>query len=241
MKSRRHQDQGAVYPLGSFRRDDEDDDKLFYLVPRLVVHVDEQAVRAIRDYFSATLPRDGTILDLMSSWRSHMPDGLTGRTVGLGLNAVELAENPQLHERVIHDLNANTVLPFDDESFDAAVVTVSIQYMTSPVEVFAQVNRVLAKGAGFHVIYSNRMFPTKAVAAWKALDDGQRADLIASYFKSAGGWNTPGWLDISPSVSSYSDPVYVVTAKKSVEATAHRGRSREMSVGDWSGGRQEWR
>ena len=85
------------------------------------------------------------------------------------------------------------------------------------------------------------MFPTKAVAAWKALDDGQRADLIASYFKSAGGWNTPGWLDISPSVSSYSDPVYVVTAKKSVEATAHRGRSREMSVGDWSGGRQEWR
>ena len=96
------------------------------------------------------------------------------------------------------------------------MVTVSVQYMTSPVEVFAQVNRVLAKGAGFHVIYSNRMFPTKAVAAWKALDDGQRAGLIASYFKSAGGWNTPRSLDISPSVPSYSDPVYVVTAKKSV-------------------------
>ena len=220
MKSPRHQNQRAVYPLGSFHREDDSDDKLFYVEPRLVVHIDEPAVQAIRDYLSATLPRGGAVLDLMSSWRSHMPEGLVGRTVGLGLNAVELAENPQLHERVIHDLNADPVLPFDDGSFDAAVVTVSVQYMVRPVEVFAQVSRVLKEGASFHVIYSSRMFPTKAVAVWKALNDGERADLIASYFAYGGGWSTPRSLDISPRVSPYSDPVYVVTANGSVEQRA---------------------
>ena len=214
MKSTQQQDEGALYPPGSFRREDEGDDRLFYVEPRLVVHIDEHAVRAIAEYFSAKLPNGGTVLDLMSSWRSHMPAEWSGRAVGLGLNAVELAENPQLDERVEHDINADPVLPFDDESFDAAAVTVSVQYMVRPVEIFSQVRRVLKKGAGFHVIYSNRMFPTKAVAVWKALDDGQRAGLIASYFASSGGWSAPRRLDISPRVSPYSDPVYVVAANK---------------------------
>ena len=187
-----------------------------------MVHVDEHAVRAIADYFSAALPNGGTVLDLMSSWRSHLPVEWTGRTVGLGLNAVELDENPQLHERVIHDVNADPVLPFDDGAFDAVAVTVSVQYMVRPVEIFSQVNRVLKEGAAFHVIYSNRMFPTKAVAVWKALNDGQRAGLIASYFASSGGWSAPNRLDISPRVGVYSDPVYAVTANKAAEATADR-------------------
>ena len=156
------------------------------------------------------------ILDLMSSWRSHLPPGCEeARLVGLGLNAVEMAENPQLNQRVVHDVNADPVLPFPDATFDAAMVTVSIQYLTRPVELFREVNRLLKSGAGFHVIYSDRMFPTKAVAVWTALDDARRGELISAYFRHAGGWEPPQMLDLSPRVGYPTDPVYVVTARKS--------------------------
>ena len=163
------------FPAEFFRREDEGDGRLFYESPRLVVHIDDHAISAIRKFFARVLPLDGVILDLMSSWRSHLPEEFKGRAVGLGLNAIEMAENPQLSDGVVHDLNADPRLPFEDESFDAAAVTVSIQYLTKPVAVFRDVNRVLKAGGAFHVIYSNRMFPTKAVAVWKALPDEQKA------------------------------------------------------------------
>ncbi len=196
-----------------FRREDERPDVLFYAEPRLVVHIDAHAIRAIGDYLSETLPPGGVILDLMSSWRSHLPeDQARGKVVGLGLNGVEMNENPQLDDAVVHDLNASPALPFRDATFDAAILTVSVQYLTRPEQVFAEVARVLKPGARFHVIYSNRMFPTKATAIWKALSDGDRAKLIGAYFRRSGGWDEPKARDITPRTGAYSDPVYVVSA-----------------------------
>lgn len=204
-----------TYPPEFFRRIDESDDRLFYTEPRLVVHIDDHAIAAIGRHFSQTLPEDGVILDLMSSWRSHLPaDFRADRVVGLGLNEVEMRENPQLDEYVIHDLNEDPRLPFDAAVFDAVVVTVSIQYMTRPVEVFSEVRRTLKESSYFHVIYSNRMFPTKAVAAWQALDNRRRGQLVGSYFKSSGDWEDIALYDISPNTGAYSDPVYVVSARK---------------------------
>lgn len=203
------------YPPELFRRADESDDSLFYAEPRLVVHIDAPAIAAIGEYFRRALPPDAALLDLMSSWRSHLPDDFPARRlIGLGMNAVELAENPRLHDRIVHDLNADPRLPLDDGSVDAAMVTVSIQYLTRPVEVFAEVNRVLKPGGAFHVIYSNRMFPTKAVAVWQALDDRRRAALIGAYFADSGGWGAPKAMDISPRAAPHSDPVYAVAAAK---------------------------
>ena len=203
------------YPPELFRRQDESDDRLFYAEPRLVVHIDYPAIGAISAYLSDELPPDGVILDLMSSWRSHLPPDLpVRRLIGIGLNEVEMNENPQLDERIIHDINSNPTLPLDDGTLDAAVVTVSIQYVTKPVEVFRDVYRILKPGASFHVIYSNRMFPTKAVAVWQSLDDRRRAQLIASYFQNSGGWDEIRAINITPQLSHYSDPVYVVAATK---------------------------
>ncbi len=208
----------SAYPAWAFRREDETSDDLFYAEPRLVVHVDDHAVQAISGYLGRVLPRDGVILDLMSSWRSHLPRDMEMQSVvGLGLNAVEMAENPQLDRAVVHDLNADPRLPFDDAAFDAAVVTVSIQYMVRPVEVFTEVNRILRPGGGFHVIYSTRMFPTKAVAIWKTLDDGLRAGLIGSYFRSSGSWESLQALDVGSQAALLADPVYAVSARKSDE------------------------
>ena len=208
-------EESEPYPSDFFRRQDETNDALFYVEPRLLVHIDEHAISAIGQFFNKTLPRDGVLLDLMSSWRSHLPEGFPKqKLVGLGLNAVEMKENFQLDESVVHDLNADPIMPFDDDYFDAAIVTVSIQYMVRPIEVFSEVNRVLKARASFHVIYSNRMFPTKAVAVWQSIDDRQKAQLIASYFARAGGWEEPDVRDISPQTAFYTDPVHVVSARK---------------------------
>ena len=204
-----------AFPPEYFRREDEGDDGLFYAEPRLVVHIDEHAIAALGEYFARVLPQNGVILDLMSSWRSHLPDALPIRKlVGLGLNSTEMAENPQLGESVVHDLNSDPGLPFEDRSFDAALVTVSIQYMIRPVEVFSQVNRVLREGAKFHVIYSNRMFSAKAVWIWRALDDARRAQLVCSYFAQSDGWEAIQVTDISPTLDSHSDPLYAMSARK---------------------------
>ncbi len=200
-----------------FRREDESPDVLFYREPRLVVHIDEQAIEAVGEYLSTSLPSDGIILDLMSSWRSHLPaDFARERLIGLGLNAVELAENPQLDDRLVADINTVRGLPFRDSSLHAAVITVSIQYVTHPVEIFREVNRALEDQGSFHIIYSNRMFPTKATAIWRSLDDHQHAQLISAYFAVAGGWEQPRVVDISPN-PGMSDPVYVVTSRKVAE------------------------
>jgi len=145
-----------------FQRMDESDDPLFYAFPRKVVHIDEPAIAAVGQFLAATFAPHGVLLDLMSSWRSHLPPGFVKqRLVGLGLNAEEMADNPDLDEYVVHDLNADPRLPFAADYFDGAVVTVSIQYLTQPLAVFAEVRRVLKPGGPFVVLFSNRMFPTK--------------------------------------------------------------------------------
>ena len=195
-----------------FRRQDETDDDLFYQEARLVTHIDDPAIRALTSFYETLLPEGGNVLDLMSSWVSHLPAGTSYRGVtGVGMNARELAVNPRLSERVAQDLNRDPTLPFASGSFDAVIVTVSVQYLTRPVQVFAEVGRVLAPGAPFAVAYSNRCFPTKAVAIWQALGDREHAELIGLYFRLSGAFEAPQAHDISPGPGS--DPMYVVVAR----------------------------
>lgn len=195
-----------------FRRTDESDDALFYSQPRFVTHIDDAAIAAIRRFYGETLPPGGEVLDLMSSWVSHLPDpNQYSGVTGLGMNAEELAENPQLNEWVVHDLNRDPVLPFEANRFDGCVVTVSVQYLTSPAEVFADVGRVLKPGAPLVVTYSNRCFPTKAVAVWQVLGDREHADLVGLYFRLSGAFAPAQAVDLSPNPGA-SDPVYAVYA-----------------------------
>lgn len=220
--SRLHNDNG-LYPRESFSREDESDDNIFYSVPRLLVHLDQSGIAAVKGYLGSVLPQDGVILDLMSSWRSHLPEGFSKRRlVGLGMNDVEMGENYQLDEWHVHDLNLNPTLPFRNDSFDAAVVTVSVQYLATPVEVFSDVYRVLRMGASFHVIYSNRMFPTKAVSLWRSLDGHGRACLVMSYFSNSGVWEGTKVVDISQESGPYFDSVFVVSSKKSTDKSEER-------------------
>ncbi len=159
------------------------------------------------------LPADGHVLDLMSSWVSHLPQDVSYAAVtGLGMNQLELDQNPVLTRRTLHNLNHEPTLPYETDEFDGAVVSVSVQYLTRPVEVFAEVGRVLKPGAAFAVTFSNRMFPTKAVRIWQLLDDSQRANLVALYFELSGAFQKARAFDLSPAPSP-SDPVYAVVAE----------------------------
>lgn len=207
--------QGDENPLRPehFRRLDEDDDASFYAVPRLVTHIDDAAIEAATRFYRALLPAGGHILDLMSSWVSHLPEDVPFASVtGLGMNATELASNPRLTQWTVHDLNADPVLPYADKAFDAAIVTVSVQYLVRPQDVFAEVGRVLKPGAPFAVLYSNRCFPTKAVAVWQALDMRGRAELIGLYFRLSGRFGSPRAYDLSPAAGR-SDPLVAVVAE----------------------------
>ena len=182
-----------------FERVDEGNDALFYGEPRLVVHIDDDAIEQIGRIFEEFLPANGVILDLMSSWRSHLPaDFVKARMVGLGLNAVEMRENPQLDDFVVHDVNKEPRLPFDDARFDGVILTVSVQYLTRPVEVLRDVCRILRPGCPLVITFSNRMFPTKAVRIWQGCSDEQRMTLVKLYLQKAGGYEGIRAEDRSP-------------------------------------------
>lgn len=68
----------------------------------------------------------GDVLDLMSSWVSHLPaDVRYNRVVGHGMNAAELARNPRLDTFFVRDLNKYPDgWSAADQSFDAVLCCV---------------------------------------------------------------------------------------------------------------------
>lgn len=203
----------AQLPPRSFRRSDESPDELFYREPRLVTHIDDRAVAAVTQLYREYLPPGGAILDLMCSWVSHLPPEVQyGRVVGLGMNSEELARNPRLDARVVQDLNRDPTLPFGDGEFDGAGICVSVQYLTRPVEVLREVGRVLKPGAPLVITFSNRCFPTKAVAVWQGLDDEGRRRLVERYLLDAGNWTEFELLDRSPR-RLFGDPLLAVVGR----------------------------
>lgn len=130
------------------------------------------------------------VLDLMSSWISHLPDALPGLQItGLGMNAEELAQNTRLSERLVHDLNEQPVLPFTDQQFDAIICTVSVEYLVEPLAVMRELARVLKPGAPLIITFSDRWFPTKAIALWEDLHPFERLALVQEYFRTASGFD----------------------------------------------------
>jgi len=200
-------------------RVDETDDALFYQTPRLVTHIDEAACKALEGWYKNNLPSGFKILDLMSAWVSHLPgDVIYKRVCGLGMNSTELKENRQLTDWLTQDLNKNPILPFEDDEFDACIIAVSVQYLIKPLEVFSEMARVIKPGGLAAISFSNRMFPTKAVALWRAAaGPTDHAQLISWYFQNSIGFEASEIADISPNPFE-TDPLYIVSARVSERA-----------------------
>jgi SAM-dependent methyltransferase len=209
----------------AFARQDPSDDTLFYSKPRLTQHLDDTALSIATNTYDRFLDDGMQVLDLMSSWRSHLPERhRLERVVGLGLNKVELDHNPQLTESIVQDLNADPKLPFDADTFDVVLCTVSVEYLIDPMAVFDQVARVLKPGGYLVITFSNRWFPPKVIQLWTELHEFERMGLVLEYFiqnevfedlhtYSMRGLPRPHDDKYFPD-HFYSDPVYAVWGRK---------------------------
>ncbi|MEW6347850.1 MAG: methyltransferase domain-containing protein [Thermodesulfobacteriota bacterium] len=210
-----------LFDPADFVPHDRTPDAEFYGTRELEFHLDSLALSSVEELYAGILPKKARILDLAAGADSHLRQELEPLSViGLGLSPAELDRNPVLTKRVIHDLNADGPLPFQDASFDAVVCCISVEYLTRPIEVFRETARVLKRNGLFVVVFSNRMFPAKAVPIWKKTNEAARVDLVRKYFTLSERFYLSGSLDSTgkprPVNDKYyplglpSDPVYAV-------------------------------
>jgi hypothetical protein len=203
---------------------DDTNDLDFYESPRLVTHVDQSFIDRLTNLYQQELQPDSRILDLMSSWVSHLPPEMQFAHVeGHGMNEAELAKNPRLDHYFVQNLNQNPKLPLEDADFDAVLITVSIQYLQYPEAVLSEIYRVLKPNGVVIISFSNRMFYQKAIAAWRDGTDTERVNLVRKYFQSVDGFSEPRVIVHQPTVGGFlqmlglagGDPFYAVMARKS--------------------------
>ena len=190
-----------------FHRQDDSADEAFYSSPRMVNHIDDATINEITRFYQETLKPEDELLDLMSSWVSHLPKDVSYRKVtGLGMNLDELNANARLDQVLVHNLNKTPTLPFSDTSFNAVMIVVSIQYLTKPFEVFEEIQRVLKPGGRCIISMSHRLFPTKAIYAFQTLAPKDRVQLVKEYMRQ-GGLSEIEFIDRSP---DKADPLWII-------------------------------
>jgi SAM-dependent methyltransferase len=200
---------------------DPTNDALFYDYPRFVTHVDDGFIRELTKLYRDRLKPQTRILDLMSSWVSHLPEEMEFEHVeGHGLNAEELARNPRLNHYFVQNLNENPQLPFSDREFDAVLNTVSVQYLEYPEAILAEIYRILKPGGIAIISFSNRMFAQKAIQAWRDGSEASRLNLVGRYFQSVSGFSKPEAIVKQSQAPNFlallgmggNDPFYAVLA-----------------------------
>ena len=202
---------------------DDTDDTQFYSMPRFVTHVDEGFIDQLTQLYSDHLQPNTRILDMMSSWVSHLPEEIEFAHVeGHGLNAEELARNRRLNHYFVQNLNENPKFPLPAEDFDAVLNCVSVQYLQYPDAVFFEIHRILKPGGLAIISFSNRMFFQKAISAWRDGTEASRVELVKSYFQSVPGFSPPEVIARQSAAPSFlqmlgigsGDPFYAVIAQR---------------------------
>lgn len=200
---------------------DPSDDAEFYAQPRFVQHLDAGFRQRLTALYRQSLPPGAVVLDLMSSWVSHLPDEVRyGEVIGHGLNRAELEANPRLNRHWIQNLNQNQTLPLADASIDAALTVAGWQYLQYPEALACELWRVLRPGGQWIIAFSNRMFAQKAPRIWTDADDREHLLTVARVLV-AQGWPTPqliaeatraegplGWI------GGHGDPFFAVIARR---------------------------
>ena len=204
-------DQEEGIPAHFLARQDESPDELFYVAPRFETHIDDATIDTLTEYYRTFIPADARVLDLMSSWISHLPEEVTYRHIaGLGMNEQELAANKRLDTYRVQNLNKDPVLPYPPGSFDRVMIAVSVQYLIRPVEVMRSIHQVLDLGGMLCIAMSHRLFPTKAVAAFQHLPRKDWIQLVGYYVEQA-GFSEVTFEDRSP---AHADPLWLITGRK---------------------------
>ncbi|APA06041.1 hypothetical protein sscle_01g008110 [Sclerotinia sclerotiorum 1980 UF-70] len=203
-----------VFTRSDFHRQDESPDTEWYSQPRFVQHIDDGAISILKDYYSTIITPTSSVLDICSSWVSHLPSSLKPPImIGIGMNAAELQRNEHLTQYMVKDLNVHpTFREIGYASMDVVICNVSVDYLTQPIDVFEEMRRVLKIGGEAHMAFSNRCFPTKVVGRWLRMDDEERRKWVGGYFWASGGWENVEEVVLKE--GGYEDPVFVVRGRK---------------------------
>jgi SAM-dependent methyltransferase len=189
------------------KRDDSDDGR-FYDSPRYVTHADDAFCQRLTTLYDGIIAPGDRVFDAMGSWVSHFPETNLGHVVGHGLNADELDANDRYDEWFVQNFNENQSLPLDDDVFDVICCALSVQYLQYPEAIFSEFGRVLDDKGTVVVSFTNRMFPTKAIRAWRMASMDGRADLVTSYLRAGG-------LTVTDRIAEegLGDPFYAVVGQ----------------------------
>jgi SAM-dependent methyltransferase len=209
-----------TYTPADFHRQDESSDLEWYAQPRFVQHIDDLAIASLKSYYGTIIKPSHTVLDICSSWVSHLPADLKPQSmIGYGMNHAELSKNPHLTKFFVKDLNADSGLgEVSDGSIDTVICNVSVDYLTKPVAVFNEMRRALKGGGTAHMAFSNRCFPTKVVGNWIGMSDEERRRWVGGYFWASGGWEDVEEVILKEQKGEFfgvhHDPMYVVRGRK---------------------------
>tara|TARA_B100001769_G_scaffold25409_1_gene16774 strand:- start:11 stop:661 length:651 start_codon:yes stop_codon:yes gene_type:complete len=201
-------------------KSDISDDGIFYQQPRFVHHLSDSFRNRLTSLYSEYLLNHHIILDLMSSWVSHLPSNISyKKVIGHGMNEAELSSNERLDRFFVQNLNKKQNMPIEDSSVDVGLIVAGWQYLQYPEKVSLELSRVIKSDSLLIISFTNRAFWTKAPNIWTYSSEEKRIEYVTSVLTS-NGWRIEKILNEKTQdkklfgfYSSESDPFFSVIAR----------------------------
>ena len=201
-------------------KSDNSDDEIFYQQPRFVHHLSDSFRTRLTNLYSEYLLKHYIILDLMSSWVSHLPPNIRyKKVIGHGMNQAELSSNERLDRFFVQNLNKKQNMPIEDSSVDVGLIVAGWQYLQYPEKVSLELSRVIKSDSLLIISFTNRAFWTKAPNIWTYSSEEKRIEYVTSVLTS-NGWRIEKILNEKTQdkklfgfYSSESDPFFSVIAR----------------------------
>ena len=201
-------------------KSDISDDEIFYQQPRFVHHLSDSFRTRLTSLYSEYLLNHHIILDLMSSWVSHLPTNIRyKKVIGHGMNQAELSSNERLDSFFVQNLNKKQNMPIEDSSIDVGLIVAGWQYLQYPEKVSLELSRIIKSDSLLIISFTNRAFWTKAPNIWTYSSEEKRIEYVTSVL-TANGWRIEKVLNEKTQdkklfgfYSSESDPFFSVIAR----------------------------
>ena len=199
---------------------DESNDEEFYSEPKFVYHLDANFRHYLTNVYKNEISDNSTVLDLMSSWDSFLPEEKKyEKVIGHGLNKQELEKNKIFDSYWIQNFNLNQEIPLDNGSVDYCLMVAAWQYLQYPENLTREIVRILSNKGKFIIAFSNRAFWHKAPNIWTTSTEEERVKYVRKVLIT-NGFNEPKIIQKfnQPGLNFFNflnkDPFYCLIAIK---------------------------